>query len=153
MQSDRLDIALPASVRARLLGAFLTAIGVVLVVTTILVAVADLDRAVLGGMALLALAGLVVLGLTLVRRRYVVRLDDQGYRVRLVRGAGAVAARWSDVEDLGTVTSRGADCVVLRLRDGRTTTIPVAMLAMDRERFVEELQRRLDAAHGYRRLG
>ena len=29
-------------------------------------------------------------------------------------------------------------CVVLRLRDGRTTTIPVGVLAVDRERFVRD---------------
>ncbi len=153
MHPDRLDIALPAPVRARLLGAFLVAIGVVLAATAALVALAGWDAGVLAGMAVLALAGLVVLGLTLVRRRYVVRLDEHGYRVRFVRGAGASAARWSEVEDLTTTSSGGADCVVLRLRDGRATTIPVDLLAMDRERFVEELQRRLDGAHGYRRLG
>ncbi len=157
MHSDRLDIALPSSVRARLLGAFLAAIGVVLVATAALVALARWDASVLAGMAVLALAGMIVLGLALVRRRYVLRLDEHGYRLRFVRGAGVSAARWSEVEDLSTTTAQGsaggADCVVLRLRDGRTTTIPVTLLAMDRERFVEELRRRLDSAHGYRRLG
>lgn len=152
MASERLDLALPARTRGRLLGVFLTVIGLVVVVSAVVVALADWDRAVLGGIVLLAVAGIVVLGIVLVGRWYVVRLDDQGYRLRFVRGAGASAARWSEVEDLRTVTARGTDCVVLRLRDGRSTTIPVALLAMDRERFVEELQRRLDAAHGYRRL-
>ena len=70
-------------------------------------------------------------------RAYVVRLDDDGYRVRLVRGAGVSAARWTDVEDAGRPPTRAASpCVVLRLRDGRTTTIPVGALAGDREEFV-----------------
>ena len=34
-----------------------------------------------------------------------------------------------------------APVVVLRLRDGRTSTIPVEMLAVDRETFVRELAR------------
>ncbi len=33
--------------------------------------------------------------------------------------------------------------VVLRLRDGRTTTIPVEMLAVDRESFVRDVQQHL----------
>ena len=37
----------------------------------------------------------------------------------------------------------GVACVELRLRDGRTTTIPVGVLAVDRDRFVRELQDRL----------
>jgi hypothetical protein len=36
--------------------------------------------------------------------------------------------------------------VQLRLRDGRSTTIPVQMLAIDREEFVRELQ--LHLSHG-----
>ena len=43
-------------------------------------------------------------------------------------------------------------CVELRLRDGRTTTIPVGVLAVDREEFVRELQARLQRGHGLRPL-
>ena len=65
-----------------------------------------------------------------------VHLDDTGYRVRLVRGAGVNEARWKEVEDAVTATPRGVPCVILRLTDGRTTTIPVEALAADREEFV-----------------
>ena len=54
-----------------------------------------------------------------------VRLDDEGYQVRFVRGAGVKQARWKDVEDVVATTVADERCVVLRLRDGRTTTIPV----------------------------
>ena len=40
--------------------------------------------------------------------------------------------------------------VVLRLRDGRTTTIPVEMLAMDREAFARDLQEHLQRGQGLR---
>ena len=40
----------------------------------------------------------------------------------------------------------GEPCVVLRLRAGGTTTIPVRVLGADPEEFVRELRRRLD--HG-----
>jgi hypothetical protein len=42
--------------------------------------------------------------------------------------------------------------VVLHLRDGRTTTIPVAALAADREEFVRDLQAHLQRGHGLRPL-
>ena len=44
------------------------------------------------------------------------------------------------------MTRHDVPCVVLRLRDGRTTTIPVGVLAVDKDEFVRELQGRLQAA-------
>ena len=49
-----------------------------------------------------------------------------------------------------TTTVHGDDCVVLRLRDGRTTTIPVAVLDAPREDFVRDLGEHLHHGHGYR---
>jgi len=92
----------------------------------------------------------VLVTLALLRRRDVVRLDEVGYVVRLVRGAGVREARWKDVEDVTAPTVQGERCVVLRLRDGRTTTIPVDVLAGTVTMFVEDLQQHLDTGHGYR---
>ena len=72
----------------------------------------------------------------------------------------ASAAFWSAmlgwdvaaVEDVVTATVHGHDCVVLRLRDGRTTTVPVAVLDAPRQVFVQDLRTHLDAGHGYRRI-
>ena len=72
-------------------------------------------------------------GFALTRGITVMRLDDAGYRVRFVRGAGVQQARWTDVEDVVATTVVGERCVVLRLRDGRTTTLPVRLLATSRE--------------------
>ena len=146
------DYGLSPTLRARLMGAFLAGVGLVLLVVTVVVAVLRLPADVLTVVVVLTVVAVFVLGFLLVRRWYVVRLDEAGYRVRFVRGAGETRARWADVEDLATAVVGGSECVVLRLRDGRTTTIPVSMIAGDREEFVEELQRRLDAGHGYRRL-
>ena len=44
-------------------------------------------------------------------------------------------------------------CVALRLRDGRTTTIPVGVLGIDKDEFVRELQDRLQRGQGLRPLG
>lgn len=147
------DYGLSRALRIRLMGAFLGVIGGALLVTTVGVAVLDLPAGVLSGLVVLAVVGVVVLGFLLVRQPYVVRLDDAGFRIRFVRGVGESQGRWADVEDLATTRVSGAECVVLRLRTGRTTTIPVNLIEGDREEFVDELQRRLDAGHGYRRLG
>lgn len=93
--------------------------------------------------ALVAASGLVVLlggAWWLSRRAYVVRLDQLGYEVRLVRGAGVKRARWVDVVEAATAEVHGARCVVLSLRDGRTTTIPVGVLAGDPDEFVTRLR-------------
>jgi hypothetical protein len=80
----------------------------------------------------------------------VVELDEEGYRVRMIRGAGVRAARWRDVEDAVAASPRGVDCVVLRLRDGRTTSIPVAAVDASREDFVEDLRAHLRRGQGLR---
>jgi hypothetical protein len=146
------DYGLAPQLRARLMGSFLAAVGLTLLVMTIVVVAFKLPGDVLSGVVILVVVGIVALAFFLGRRWYVVRVDDVGYQVRFVRGAGVAQARWTDVEDLTTAVVAGAECVLLRLRDGRSTTIPVALIEGDKEEFVDELQRRLDQGHGYRRL-
>lgn len=136
--------SLPAQLRVRLMGAALVGIAVVLLVMTLLVALLQLPQDILSLLVVLVVVAVFGLGFLLVRRWYVVRLDEQGYEVRFVRGAGTRKARWNEVEDLVTNTIEGADVVVLRLRDGRSTTIPVAVVEGDQEEFVDELRGRLD---------
>jgi hypothetical protein len=146
------EYPLARAVRLRLLGSALAALGlVVLVVTVVLAAVRPPSGVVLATTVALVVVT-VATGVLLGRRWYVVRLDDTGYRVRFVRGVGRSRARWTEVEDLTTAVATGAECVVLRLRNGDASTVPVSLIEGDREAFVDELQRRLDAAHGYRRL-
>jgi hypothetical protein len=147
------DYRLSPALSARVLGALLAVLGVTVVLLTLGVGLLELPTAVLGIGIVVAVAVLLVAGFVLTRRATVVRLDDVGYRVRLIRGAGASAARWTDVEDVVAATVRGERCVVIRLRDGRTTTIPVRMLSADADTFVKDLQAHLDTGHGYRRLG
>jgi len=111
--------------------------------------VADVPGRLAGAAAVLAALGLAAAAVLLTRGWSVVRLDDAGYRIRFVRGVGRSNARWTDVSDLTTAVVSGTPCVVLRLRDGGSST---ALIEGDREEFVDELQRRLDAGHGYRRL-
>lgn len=142
------DYGLAPQLRARLMGAFLVGIGLVLLLVTILVISLDLPGDVISGVVILTVVGTFTLGFLLVRRWYVVRIDDIGYQVRFVRGAGERTARWHQVEDLATSEVHGAKCLVIRLRDGRSTTIPVDLIEGDREEFVDELKRRLAGRHG-----
>lgn len=151
MSSER-TYGLAPVLRARLMGSFLALIGVVLLLMTVLVAVLQLPLDILSGLVIAVVIGVVALGFALSRRWYVVRVDETGYQVRFVRGVGEPRGRWADVEDLTTAVVAGSECAVLRLRSGRSTTIPVNLIEGDREEFVDELQRRLDAGHGYRRL-
>ncbi len=134
------------------MGLFLAGVGALLLVVTVLVAVLHLPQDLLTLLVVLVVVGIFALGFFLGRRWYVVRLDATGYQVRFVRGAGATEGRWADVDNLTTTFVGGSECVLLRLRDGRQTTIPVNVIEGDREEFVDELQRRLDAGHGYRRI-
>ena len=138
----------------RAFGVLVGAAGVVLVLVALAVALLGWPSGVLTGAVVVGAITVVVLALAglVVRRTVVVRLDDAGYRLRLLRGAGTKQARWRDVEDLVTAEVRGTRAVVVRLRDGTTTTVPVAVLDSGAERFVEDVRARLDRAHGYRRL-
>jgi hypothetical protein len=133
---------------ARLLGLALVGLALLLFLGTTVVALAGLPLDVLVVVAGLGVAAVLGYGWWLRSRAWVLRCTDEGYRVRLVRGAGVTEARWSSVEDALTAYRRDVACVELRLRDGRTTTIPVGVLDVDKEQFVGELQERLQRGHG-----
>ena len=146
------DYRLSQPVVVRMMGALLVLLGVVVLLMTLGVGVLGLPTVVLSvGIVLVALL-LLAAALVLTRGVTLVRLDDAGYRVRFVRGAGVQQARWTDVEDVVATTVAGERCVVLRLRDGRTTTLPVRLLATSPEAFVKDLQGHLNRGHGYRRI-
>ena len=134
------------------MGALLVLVGLVVLVFIGVALVADVPGRLAAGFTVVLAVGLAAAAVLLARGWSVVRLDDAGYRIRFVRGVGRSNARWTDVSDLTTAVVSGTPCVVLRLRDGGSSTVPVALIEGDREEFVDELQRRLDAGHGYRRL-
>ncbi len=136
----------------RLMGLSLAGLGALVVLLVVLVAALSLPDIVLTIVLVAALVAVLALGLLAVRRPVVVRFDDVGYRVRLVRGAGVRQAEWRQVEDVAATVVAGERCVVLRLRDGRTTTVPVSVLAGRPDDFVHDLQGHLDRGHGYRRV-
>ena len=146
------DYRLAPALGARYAGALLVVLAVVLLVATVVVAVLDLPVAVLVALAAAGLLGVAAAAYVVLRRIPVVRLGPDGYRVRLVRGAGVDRAAWSEVGEAVTASPGGTPVVVLKLRDGRSTTIPVQVLAADREDFVRDLQAHLQGGHGLRPL-
>lgn len=146
------EYRLARPVVVRLMGTALVLGGLLVLLVAVGAAVWQWPGAVLSTAVVLAAAGVVAVGLVLARRSTVVRFDDTGYVVRWVRGAGVRAGRWKEVEDAVATTVHGTRCVVLRRRDGSTTTIPVQLLDRDDDAFVRDLQAHLDRGHGYRRL-
>jgi len=142
---------LAPALAARLVGLLLVALAATVLLATLLVAMlrgSPVLLLVVGGVGLVAAVALVIL----LRGTRVVELDEEGYRVRMVRGAGVRTARWRDVREVVAMSPRGVDCVVLRLRDGRTTTIPVDAVDAPRDDFVRDLQQHLRRGEGLRPL-
>ncbi len=123
----------------RLMGLCLVLGGLLVVLLAVLVAFTALPGLVLL-LAVVAVLGGTLLVVLLARRGTVVSFDGTGYRVRFVRGAGVNRATWTQVEDVATTTVAGQKCVVLQLRDGRTTTVPVGVLAGRPDAFVDDLR-------------
>ena len=143
---------LAPAVAARLLGVALCAVAVLILVSTVALAVLDLHTVFLLVPVGVTFAVLGLLGWAWRTRGWVMRLTPEGYRVQWVRGVGTATGRWQDVEDAVTTTVANAPVVVLRLRNGRTTTIPVEVLATDREAFVRDIQQHLQQGRGLRKF-
>ena len=134
---------LAPAVVARILGLALVLLALLAFVATIIVALAGGSIDVAIGLVVAGVLALVVTTWWLRTRAWVVRCSPEGYAVRLVRGAGVRQAAWTEVRDAVTTTTRGIACLVIRLGDGTSTSIPVGLLAVDREQFVREMQRHL----------
>jgi hypothetical protein len=143
---------LAPTVAARLVGPALVVLALLVLALTVLVAATGLPPDVLVVGVAVGLAAVLTLGWWLRTRAWVLRATEEGYAVRLVRGAGTKAARWTDVTDAAVAEPGGVPCLVLHLRDGSTTTVPVELLVIDREDFVREMQRRLAAGQKLRPL-
>ena len=146
------DYRLAPAVGARVVGGMLVGLAVLLFVATALVALLGLPVDALVVLVLLGVAALFVGGYVVTTRLAIVQLGTEGYRVRLVRGAGVRAAAWTDVAEAVTASPDGLPVVVLKLNGGGTTTIPVTILATDREEFVRDLQAHLKRGQGLRPL-
>jgi hypothetical protein len=137
---------LAPAISARLVGAGVLLLAAMVFVATAVVLLFQLPILIVWTLAMVGAAGVVGWAWYVVRVA-VVELSAVGYRVRFLRPEVA-QGRWADVEDVVSANLRGAVCLVLRLRDGRSTAIPVAALDGDRDRFAQEVRRRLSGGDG-----
>jgi hypothetical protein len=142
-QGVQTDYRLAPQFAARLFGLALMCGGLLLVLVTVAVASLHVSPDLIVVLAVAIIVLVFVAGSIVTRGAYVVRLTADGYQVRFVRGAGVKQARWADVADAVATEVAGSPCVVLRLKDGRATTIPVDVVAADREAFVKDLKAHL----------
>ncbi|OIJ27374.1 hypothetical protein UG56_008325 [Nocardioides luteus] len=131
---------LAPTVQARLLGAAVVGLALLVFAGTAVVIAARIDFAWLFIPLVLGVAAVAGFGWWLRNKAYVLRASAQGYRIAFVRGAGVREARWADIQEAVTTMPAGTPCLELRLKKGGATTIPVTILSIDREQFVRELQ-------------
>lgn len=146
------DYRLAPAFAARFVGVLLVGLAIALVVVTLLVAILSLPSITL--LVAVVIGVVLVLGAAVAvsQRVAVVHLDEEGYRVRLVRGVGVAAAGWREVREAVTSSPGGVPVLQLRLTDGRTTTIPVQALAADREEFARDVRDHLQRGQRLRPL-
>lgn len=154
MPSDVTRYPLSQAARAQAVGslAVLTGIGVL---AGLGLGIAGLEtlRWIAAGLTLLLALGLAVAVVRLVRPPVVLELADEGYRVRSLRGVGVRQAAWRDVRGVDSRSQGGQRVVIVRLNDGeRTTCLPVRLVGAAPRTWLADLDVRLDAAHGQRRL-
>lgn len=144
--SEISEYRLAPLVMARFIGAYLIVMAVLLLGATVLVSIVDVSPDVIVALLVVGLLGLIGVSWWMRSRLVVLRLTDAGYRVRMIRAAGVTEARWSEVEDLVAATPRGVECLVIRLKQGGSTTIPVELVAGDKDDIARAVRDRLRRA-------
>jgi len=132
----------------RLAGTLVIGLGVLWIIGT-LVDIPGPLRAVLAGLTIVVLLTLMWVA---VRPPRILTLDEVGYKVRWVRGAGRSSAAWREVEGVTNRRAGAVEVMVFELRDGTSTTLPLTLLGPAHLAAQREVHERLNTAHGYRRL-
>lgn len=132
---------------ARLVGRSLVTLAVLVLVATILGVLTGAGWRLAGVLTVVGLLLVAGWAWYLLRHAWSVRLGERGYAVRLLGGVGVTAASWGDVDEVVAASPSGQACLVLRLRDGRETRLPVAVIAGDPDVFARDVRRRVRDAH------
>jgi hypothetical protein len=136
---------------ARLTGALFVGNSLLVLATSLVVMTLEAGLGVVFAVAggLVALAALTSLWL---RRVPVLSVDQDGYEVRLIRGAGTRAATWRAVADLVTGEVNQLPVVVIQLNGGGRTVLPVDLFDVDRDELVVQLRELAQQSQRLRRL-
>lgn len=140
-------VRLSPMMAARLVGLGFVVLALAMFALTVLVVRTSISPDLIVVLIVVGLLGVIGSAAWLRTKAYVVRLDDAGYSVRLVRGAGVKDGLWNDVSEAVASNPHDVPCVVLKRLDGTTTSIPVAMLAADRDEFARVVGGYLSRAH------
>lgn len=133
--------------RGRIFGVALIALGLLVLVIGGIAILGWLPDTLFDALVVLVVVLTLVIAVLVGPRHWLVRLDDTGYKVRFIRTAGVKSARWVEVNNMEATSLAGARCVVLNLRDGRSTTIPVDLIAGGGQAFAEAITAHLKQAN------
>ena len=147
-----LEYRLARPLAAQLLGLGLVVVAVLVMIGTVVTVLVGARFGTLLAAAAVAVAAVAGAGLWVARGWTPLRLDEQGYQLRLWRASGVRAAGWGEVSDAVATYAGDEPVVVLELLDGRRSVIPVRLLDTDREQLVRDLQEHLQRGHGIQRL-
>jgi len=100
---------------------------------------------------LLVLAALAAISLMMPPA--LLQLDERGFRALKKRVAGRPRGDWSEVTGVGTQQGDHGPTLMLTHSDGTHTAVPLGLLDAPTADIESDVQRHLDAAHGYKRLG
>ena len=137
------DYSFDPVVAARFVNRLAVALGVLLLVVVGATVALDLGSILVLTVALAVGLTTMVLSHLVRRRPWVLRIDERGYQVRFVRSAGVMTAPWRDVAQVGMQRFDGEPCVVLGLRDGRSTVVPAALLSPGPQTLMADIESRL----------
>jgi hypothetical protein len=138
---------LAPALAVRLVGRTLVTLAVVVVVTTVVGVASGVGWRPAGWVSVVGALAVAGWAWYLTRSAWAVRLTSEGYAVRLLGGIGVAAASWAEVEEILAAMPGGRPCLVLRLRDGRLTTVPMSAVAGDPDAFARDVRRRVRDAH------
>ncbi len=159
MTSSPTDYRLARAPGVLVLGRLAAGTGLLVGGTVVLSTLVDLSRPVVVALAvLLGVAGLLTAAaaVRVLRPPVLLHLDDAGFRLRVLRGAGPASVQWADVEGVRRERLTPGPCLVFALSRSRRTVLPLHLLdggPAAADRLDADLRSRLDRAHGQRRLG
>ncbi len=146
--SDRVVYRWARQQLVRPLGVLVAVLGVLWLLLTILVtALGGSGRSWYLGLAALSLLALSLGAARFARPPAVIELSAEGYRLRNLRGGGALSRRWKDVTSVTTGPSVAGPVLVLEGRAGAPSVVPLALLGADAGQVEERVRMLLEAAH------